>query len=111
MVKKDQKWEWTEKQEGAFKELKERFTKKLVLAAPNLDKKMRIEVNTSDYATGGVLSMECEDGRWRLVAFLSKSLNKTERNYKIHDKEMLVVIRELENWRHLLEGTKIKFKV
>jgi len=34
-----------------------------------------------------------------------------ERNYKIHDKEMLAVIRGLENWRHLLEGTKFKFKV
>jgi len=45
------------------------------------------------------------------VVFLSKSLNETERNYKIHDKEMLVVIRRLENWRHLLEGTKIKFEV
>jgi len=43
--------------------------------------------------------------------FLSKSLNKIERNYKIHDKEMLVVIRGLENWKHLLEGTKFKFKV
>ena len=40
-----------------------------------------------------------------LVAFLSKSLNKIERNYKIHDRKMLVVIRELENWRHLLEDT------
>ena len=45
------------------------------------------------------------------MVFLSKSLNETERNYKIHDKEMLVVIRRLENWRHLLEGTKIKFEV
>jgi len=43
--------------------------------------------------------------------FLSKLLNKTERNYEIHNKEMLVVIRELENWRHLLEGAKCKFKV
>jgi len=60
---------------------------------------------------GGVLSMECEDGKWRLVAFLSKSLNETERNYKIYDKEMLVVIRGLENWRYLLEDTKNKFKV
>jgi len=34
-----------------------------VLAASNLDKKIRIEVDTSDYATGGVLSMEYEDGR------------------------------------------------
>ena len=97
MVKKDQKWDWTEKQEKVFRELKERFTKKLVLAAPDLDKKMRMEVDMSDYATGGVLSMECEDGLWRPVAFLSKSLNETERNYKIHDKEMLVIIRGLEN--------------
>ena len=54
--------DWTEKQEEAFKELKERFTKEPVLAVPNLDKKMRMEVNASDYATGGVLSMECKDG-------------------------------------------------
>jgi len=62
MVKKDKKWEWTGKQEEAFKKLKERFTKKLVLAAPDIDKKMRMEVDVSDYAMGGVLSMECEDG-------------------------------------------------
>jgi len=48
---------------------------------------MRMEVDASDYTTEGVLSMECEDGLWRPVAFLSKSLNKTERNYKIHDKK------------------------
>jgi len=78
--------------------LKGRFTKKLVLAAPDLDKKMRMEVDASDYATGGVLSMECEDGKWKLVAFLLKSLNETERTYKIHDKEMLAVVRGLENW-------------
>ena len=111
MVKKDQKWEWMERQERALKKLKERFTKELVLAVPDLNKKMRMEVNTLDYTIGEVLSMECEDGRWRSVAFLSKSLNKTKRNYKIHDKKMLVVIRGLENWRHLLEDAKFKFKV
>jgi len=97
MVRKDQKWNWTEKQEKVFRELKERFTKELVLAAPDLDKKMRMEVDISDYAIGGVLSMECKDKLWRPVAFLSKSLNETERNYEIHDKEMLVIIRGLEN--------------
>ena len=64
-----------------------------------------------DYITGGVLSMKGEDGKWRLVAFLSKSLNKTERNYKIHDKEMLVIIRGLESWRHLLEAAQFKFEI
>ena len=72
---------------------------------------MRIEVDTLDYVTGKVLSMKCEDKQWKLVAFLSKSLNKTEKNYEIHDKEMLAVIRGLENWRHLLKGTKFKFEV
>ena len=45
------------------------------------------------------------------MAFLLKFLNETERNYEIYNKEMLAVIKELENWRHLIEGTKFKFKV
>jgi len=50
-----------------------------VLVAPDLDKKMRLEVDILDYVTGEILSMECEDGKWRLVAFLSKFLNETEK--------------------------------
>ena len=103
MVKKDKKWEWMEKQEEVFKKLKKRFTEEPVLAAPDINKKMRIEVDASDYATGGILSMECENRLWRPVAFLSKSLNETKRNYEIHNKEMLAIIRGLEAWRHLLE--------
>ena len=56
-----------------------------------------MEVNVLDYTTEGVLSIKCEDSKWRLVIFFSKSLNETENNYEIHDKEMLVVIRGLEN--------------
>ena len=50
-----------------------------MLAVPDLDKKMRMEMDVLDYTMGGVLSMECDDGLWRLVAFLSKSLNETEK--------------------------------
>ena len=97
MVKKDQKWDWIEKQEKAFRELKEQFTRELVLAAPDLDKKLRMDMDTSDYITDGVLSMESKDRLWRPVAFLLKSLNETERTYEIHNKEMLAIIRRLEN--------------
>jgi len=45
MVKKNQKWEWTERQEKMFKELKEKFTKEPVLVVPDLNKKMRMEVD------------------------------------------------------------------
>jgi len=40
--------------------------------------------------------MKCSDEKWRPVAFISKSLSDTERNYEIHNKEMLAVIRYLK---------------
>ena len=83
-------------QQKAFNKLKKVFTMKPVLAAPDLDKEFRVEANASNYATEGVLLMKCSDKMWRPVAFISKSLSDTERNYKIHDKEMLAVIRCLE---------------
>jgi len=67
-----------------------------VLAALDLDKEFRIEADALNYATGGVLSIKCSDELWRPVAFISKSLSNIERNYKIHDKEMLAVVRCLE---------------
>ena len=109
-VKKDRKWEWIEKQEKAFEELKKKFMQEPVLAAPDLNKKMRMEVDASDYMMGGMLSIE-EEEKWKPVAFLSKLLNEMKRNYEIHNKEMLAIIRELESWRHLLEGIQFKFEI
>jgi len=71
---------------------------------------MRIEVNVSDYAIEEMLSIECKYRQWRLIAYLSKSLNKTEKNYEIYDKKILAVIRGLSNWKNLLKSTKFKFK-
>jgi len=87
------------------------FTTELVLAIPDIDKEMRVETDTLDYATGGVLSTKCEDRKWRPVAFISKLLNAIEHNYKIHDKEMLVVVRCLKVWRHYLEEAKLEFEI
>jgi len=111
LTRKDEKWQWGDKQQKAFDELKKVFTSKPVLAAPDLDKEFRVEADTSNYATGGVLLMKCSDEKWRLVAFISKSLSDTERNYEIHDKEMLAVVRYLEVWRHFLEGAVEKFEI
>jgi len=111
MTRKDKKWNWGERQQKAFEELKRRFTTESVLVIPDLDKEMRIEANASDFAIGGVLSMKYEDERWRPVAYISKLLNEAERNYEIHDKEMLVIIRCLEAWRHFLEGAKGQFEI
>jgi len=63
LVRKQEKWNWGSKQEEAFGRLKEIFTSEPVLAAPELDKEMRVEADASDYTTGRVLSMRCEDDR------------------------------------------------
>ena len=51
------------------------------------------------------------DELWRLVAFISKLLSDTEHNYKIHNKEMLAIVRCLKVWRHFLEGAMVKFEI
>jgi len=111
LMRKDEKWTWGDSQQKAFEELKQIFTMKPVLAAPDLNKEFRVEADASNYATKGVLSMKYSDEKWRPVAFISKSLSDTERNYEIHDKEMLAVVRCLEAWRHFLEGAVIKFEI
>ena len=81
------------------------------MVIPDLDKEMRVEADTSDFAMGEVLLMKCENERWRPVAYISKSLNEAERNYKIHNKEMLAIIWCLEAWRHFLKGAKDQFEI
>ena len=71
-----------------------------------------VEADSSDFATGAVLSQQSkEDGKWHPIAFYSKSLNVVERNYKIHDKEMLAIIRSFKEWHHFLEGARHQFEV
>jgi len=111
LVRKEQRWKWKKKQEEVFERLKAVFTTEPILAILDINKEIRVETDASDYAIEGVLSTKYEDGKWRLVAFISKLLNTTEQNYEIYDKEMLAVIRCLEAWRHYLEGAKLEFEI
>jgi len=79
-----------------FQGIKRVFILEPVLVILDLDRKIWVEADALDYATSGVLLVKCEDGRWRPVAFISNSINPTERNYEIYSKEILAVIRYLE---------------
>ena len=57
------------------------------------------------------VTQSLEDDKWHPVSFYSKSLNDVERNYEIHDKEMLAIIQALEEWHHFLEGLQHKFEI
>ena len=111
LTRKDEKWRWEKAQQKAFKQLKGIFTTRPLLVAPDLDKEFKVKADASNFVTGGVLSIKCEDNKWKPIAYISKSLNETKQNYEIHDKVILVVIRCLEVWRHFLEGAKGKFEI
>jgi RNase H-like domain found in reverse transcriptase/Reverse transcriptase (RNA-dependent DNA polymerase) len=97
LTKKDRKWSWGEEQQQAFDEIKGRVTSSPILCFADNSKPFRIEADSSDFVMGAVLSQQSDnDLKWHPIAFYLKSLNAVERNYDIHDKEMLAVMRSLE---------------
>ena len=106
MTKKAEPWRWNEPKEAAFRALKSLVTSALILVLPDQGARFRLKTDASGYATGAILSQLHDDEKWHPIGFTSKSLSLAERNYAIYDKELLSVIRGLEEWRHILEGTK-----
>ena len=95
-MRKKIKWSQKEKQQKAFEELKKRFIIEPVLVTLDLDRKIRVKIDASDFVMERILLMKCEDKKWRPVAYISKLLNEVKRNYEIYDKEVLAIIKCLE---------------
>jgi hypothetical protein len=111
LTKKDVPFSWGTAQKLAFDTLKKSFVSKPILALWEPHRRTRLEVDASGYATGGVISQEGDGGLWHPVAFRSESLTEAECNYQTWDREMLAIIRALEEWRHYLEGLPQPFKI
>jgi hypothetical protein len=103
-------WQWGQKQQEAFDEIKKAMTSAPVLAIPTQADPMRLECDASDYATGAVLSQQ-QKGLWHPLGYISSSMSETERNYEVYDKELLSMMLALEEWRHLLIGAKHPFEI
>lgn len=103
-------WKWGVEQEQLFRALQTALTTAPLLQMPDNDSKFLVKADSSDYATGVVLSQE-HDGKWHPVAFMSKALMEVERNYEIYDKELLAVVRALEEWSQYLKGAVHHFEI
>ena len=76
----------------AFKELKDRLISSLILCHYNLDLELILETDTSDRVIVGILSQLYLDGEWYPIAFFLKTMAPAKCNYKVHNKEILVII-------------------
>jgi len=77
--------------------LKQKITTQPVLVLLRRKGKFRVEVDASGHTIKGVLSQE-QEGKWKLVAFLSRTILSAERNYEIYDKELLAIVKALDKW-------------
>jgi len=92
------KFHWAREQEKAFQELKRRFTTAPILFHFYQGRITVVETDSSHFAIGCLLFQY--KGRWlHRVAFHSQKLNSGERNYKIHDTELLAIMEALRKWR------------
>jgi RNase H-like domain found in reverse transcriptase len=102
LLKKGRAFEWTKECTEALDKLIAIVTSDPVLHWPNYQKPFTLEVDASQYTTGVILYQENEEGRLCPVGYHSHTFNPAERGYDVHDRELLAVMRGLQQWRHLL---------
>ena len=112
LKRKSQPFCWTTDCQNAFDYLKQCFTQAPILHIPDPTKPFILEVDASLFATGGTL-FQMHDGQPTPLpcGYISKALDQAQRNYHIYDRELLAVVRGLQNWKHLLLGSPHKVTV
>ena len=111
LTKKKVQFQWTENEQFAFEELKRKFAEKPILATFDLEKPITLETDASDYVIGACILQPDDQGRLHPIAYYSRKLSEAEKNYDIHDKELLAIVTAIVEWRVYLEGAKYQVKV
>jgi len=106
LCEKNRKFVWTKECQDAFDKLKEALTTTPVLAYPVIGSAFIVDTDASNEGVGAVLS-QIQDGGERVIAYMSKSMNKHERSYCITRKELLAVITALKHFHIYLYGQEI----
>src|SRR5258707_9515004 len=110
LTQKLKDWSWGAAKQQAFDALKSTVTSTPMLAFPSKSSPFCLECDASNFAMGAALSQQQEDGLFHLIGFMSKSFSNMERNYQIHNKEMLVIMCALEESMHFLKRSNQKFE-
>ncbi|KAJ6808834.1 uncharacterized protein M6B38_165845 [Iris pallida] len=103
LTRKEEKFNWTEKYQAAFDELKKRLISAPILALPSGSGGYELYSDASGKGLGCVLMQH-----GRVIAYASRQLKTHERNYPTHDLELAAVVFALKLWRHYLYGERIK---
>lgn len=103
LTKKNKKFDWTSECDEAFRKIKECLVAAPILTCPDYSLPFTIQCDSSGYGIGAVLSQPHKEGD-RVIAYLSRSLTKQERNYTTTERECLAVLWSIEKLRPYIEG-------
>src|SRR5215475_420824 len=90
----------------AFNDIKQAFCNTILRQHPNFEIPFHIEVDSSDFGMGGVLSQKDSNGNSAPIAFFSRKFSPTEINYSVYDKELLAIVTACKEWRHFIQGSQ-----
>lgn len=104
LLRKNKRFEWSEECERAWVSVKECLVTAPVLAMPDYEREFVIQADASNFGIGAVLTQNFDDGE-RVIAYLSRSLSRQERNFSTTEKECLAVLYAIEKFRPYIEGS------
>ncbi len=103
LIRKDVFFVWFQKCQIAFNIFKKVFTFKIILCYYNSNHKIMIEINALNYVFEDIFSQYDENEILHSVAYFSKKHNSVECNYKIYDKELMIIVCTFKKWLSELE--------
>src|SRR4029077_16848672 len=103
---REKQFRWTQKEQMAFKKIKEEFAKGTILQLFDYEKPIEVQTDASDYAISGTISQPTNEGKWKPVLFYSRKLTPPEMNYATPDKEMLAIVQMMKKFQHYLRDTR-----
>jgi hypothetical protein len=107
LLKTENKFQWGEPQQTAFSLLKNAISSAPVLTIPDVSLPYVVTTDASGFAVGATLSQDQENGL-QPIAFISHKMNDHEKNYPVHEQELLAVVVALKEWRHYLHGRRFR---
>lgn len=99
-------WKWTADCQLAFESIKQSLIEAPILAIANFDRPFDVVCDASDFAIGCALMQRDADDSERVICCQSCQLKPAERNYPVHDKELLAMKYALGKFRVFLLGDK-----
>ena len=105
LTKTSVKFKWSPDAQKSFETLKQKLIESPVLAYPDPKKQYILQTDASFFCIGGILSQRDKNGYDHPIAYMSKTLSKTQQNYDIREKEALACILAVEKYRPYIEGT------